>query len=479
MRTFSWTLALLGVMAAGAVAGPPRTNVLFLMSDDLRPELGSYGHPVVKTPNLDALARSGVRFDRAYCQFPLCNPSRTSLLTGRYPTTTGVLENTTHFRTRHPDFVTLPQHFRANGYVTLRTGKVFHGGLDDPLAWTEGGDRVPAPAVQGKAKGKANGKAARKAVARDAQAKTKAEVAERRRISDRIVVLEGEGESHNDHRTTENALAMLNKYEDRPFFLACGWTKPHSPPTAPRRFFDLYSPDQVVLPIDFAPRPTVPPGFPGLALSPNGDLFIGRDATPGAAREMTRAYWASLSWVDHNVGRVLAELDRLKLRDRTIVVFWGDHGYHLGEKGKWAKHNSLFEVGARVPLIVSAPGRAGNGRACGRLVETLDLYPTLTALCGLPDPEGIEGESLVPLLDAPDAARDRPAFTVTQNGRAVRHGRWRYAEWGEDAAKGAMLIDEQADPAEQINLAEAPEHAATRARLSTLLETLDRTPTGR
>jgi arylsulfatase A-like enzyme len=482
MRTSSWLLGLvLGAVAAGgAGAEAPRVNVLFLMSDDLRPELGTYGHPVVKTPHIDALAKAGVRFDRAYCQFPLCNPSRTSLLTGRYPTTTGVLENTTHFRTRHPDYITLPQHFKAHGYAALRTGKIFHGGLDDPLAWTEGGDRVAAPPLPGR---EPPGKAARKKAARNAgvqniPAKTKAEVAERRRNSDRIVVLEGEGESHGDYRTTENAIALLNKYQDRPFFLACGWTKPHSPPTAPRRFFDMYSPDGVTLPVDFAPRVTVPTGFPALCLSPNGDLFIGREATPDAAREMIRAYWASLTWVDHNVGRVLAELDRLKLRETTIVVFWGDHGYHLGEKGKWAKHNSLFEVGARVPLIVSAPGRAGNGRACERPVETLDLYPTLTRLCGLPAPEGIEGESLVPLLDDPGAAWEKPAFTVTQNGRSVRDGRWRYAEWGDGGAKGAMLLDEQADPAEGINLAEKPEHAATRARLSGLLKTLDR-PAGR
>jgi arylsulfatase A-like enzyme len=437
------------VPAADAPAAP-KLNVLFIMSDDLRPELGCYGYPHVKTPNIDKLAAAGVRFDRAYCQYPLCNPSRTSLLNGRYPTTTGVMDNNTWLGALHPEYVSLPKYFKQNGYVTLRAGKIFHGGIDDADAWTEGGEPRDFPGAQSNRQPPPN----------------------RRQQSDRIVVLEGDGESHGDYRTAERSIAYLRKHTGEPFFLACGFNKPHSPPTAPKKYFDRYDPAQVPLPPDFAPRPTVPDGFPKPCVTQNGDLFIGRDATPEQAREMIRAYWASLTWVDWNVGRVLAELDRLGLRDKTVVLFWGDHGYHLGEKGKWSKHGSLFEVGARVPLIVDAPGAKGNGQPCPRIVETLDLYPTLCDLCGLPAPAGLEGTSLRPLLADPQATWDRPAFTIFGNvnrplGVAVRTERYRYAEWDGGKA-GAMLFDEQADPHEMKNLADDPKYAAVRAELAAL-----------
>src|SRR5262249_1273679 len=212
-------LAALLLPPAARADDAKQWNVLFLMSDDLRPELGCYGHPHVKTPNIDALAKTAVRFERAYCQFPLCNPSRTSLLTGRQPTTTGVLDNLTWFGALHPDFVSLPKHFQANGYVTLRSGKIFHGGIDDADAWTEGGE---------------------KRTFEGAKSDRKPNPAKQKQNSDRIVVLDGDGESHPDHRTAARAVEYLRQYKDKPFFLACGFTKPHSPPTAPKRFFDLY-----------------------------------------------------------------------------------------------------------------------------------------------------------------------------------------------------------------------------------------------
>lgn len=452
MRRYFLTLGFALLAMTQHAPAAEKLNVLFLMSDDLRPELSGYGHPTVQTPNIDALGKAGVRFDRAYCQFPLCNPSRTSLLTGRYPTTTGVLENTTHFRDDHPDLVTLPQYFKQNGYVALRTGKIFHGGLDDTAAWTEGGEARRTPAQEA--------------------ARRKDHAQNYRRQSDRIVTLEGDGESHGDYRIAEQAITFLQENTDRPFFLACGFTKPHSPPTAPRRFFDLYDVSRVPLPVDFASVVTVPSGFPAACLTPNGDLFIQREASSEEARAMIRAYWASLTWVDWNVGRVLAELDRLGLRDNTVIVFWGDHGYHLGEKGKWAKHGSLFEVGARVPQVIVAPGAKGNGTACDRIVETIDLYPTLVELCGLPALEGLEGDSLVPLLNDPTASWDKPAYTVTSNGRGVRTDRWRYAEWPGPKG-GAMLIDERNDPHELRNLADDPDHQEVRQRLAGLLERLE------
>lgn len=434
-------------------ADPARPNVLFFFVDDLRPELGCYGHQSVKTPNIDALAKSGVRFERAYCQFPLCNPSRTSLLTGRHPMVTGVLDNQTWFGAAHPDWASLPRHFKNNGYVSLRTGKIFHGGIDDADAWTEGGEKRTFEGATSDRKPATN----------------------QRQNSDRVVVLEGNGESHQDYKTADRAIDYLRRHFDsssgKPFFLCCGFTKPHSPPTAPKKFLEMYDPKSVPLPVDFQPRPAVPEGFPNPSVpARNGDLFVERDASPDEAREVIRAYWASLTWTDWNLGRVMSELDKLKLRDSTIIVFWGDHGYHLGEKGKWSKHGSLWEIGTRVPLIVSDPRAKTSGSSSPRPVQSLDLYPTLCELCGLPAPTGLQGHSLKPLLENPQAEWSHPAVTVFGNakgvsGVAVRTQQYRYVEYDGGKA-GAMLFDEQADPHELKNLSKDPKLAAVQAELS-------------
>ena len=443
------SLFALALLAGSAHAQPKKLNVLFLMSDDMRPELGCYGQSVVKSPNIDALAKVGVRFDRAYCQYPLCNPSRTSMLTGRHPPTTGVLDNTVYFRDTHPDWVTLPEHFKANGYVALRTGKIFHGGIDDEKSWTEGGEVRKKP-----------------------EEVKKVDPKERAKNSDRIVVLEGDGQAHGDHRTADKAIEFLQKNRDKPFFLACGFTKPHSPPTAPKKFFDLYDPAKLALPKTFAAKPAAPAGFPERSITQNGDLFIGRDASEEEAKKVLQAYYASVSWTDWNVGRVVAELDKLGLRENTVIVFWGDHGYHLGEFGKWAKHGSLFETGTRVPLIVVAPGAKANGSAATVPVQSLDIYPTLCELCGLKAPAGLEGHSLKPLLDDVKAKWEHPAYSVAGNaknlGVAVRTAKYRYAEWTGAKGGGAMLIDEVADPHETKNLIDDPKLAAVREELAKL-----------
>ena len=461
-----------------------KLNVLFLIADDLRPELGAYGNPQIKTPNIDRLASRATRFDRAYAQYPLCNPARTSLLTGRYPTETGVMDNNKYFRAEHPDWVTLPQHFKNNGYATLRTGKIFHGGIDDQVSWTEGGEPVDPNIVnRGTNNARPAPPAQRPRVERDpdeAEGDPPVQAAnegERRRLaSDRIVVLEGDGETHGDYKTATRAIDYLERYKDKgqPFFLAVGFVKPHSPPTAPRKMFDLYDVSRVPLPVDFAPRPAPPPGFPDSSVPRrNADLFIGRDASPEQAREMKRAYWASTSFMDAQVGRVLDALERLGLRESTVVVFWGDHGYHLGEKGKWSKAYSLFEVGTRVPLLIAVPG--GRAQSSSRNVELLDLYPTLAELCGLPrPPAGVRGRSLAPLVKNPRARwGNNVAHTVTlfQNklGRAVRTDRFRYAEW-DDGRAGAMLFDETKDPHELKNLAEDPAYAKTAQEMKRLLK---------
>ncbi|HYJ47884.1 MAG TPA: sulfatase, partial [Pyrinomonadaceae bacterium] len=456
-------------MATSQVSKKPkqRYNVLFIISDDLRPVLGSYGNTTIRTPNIDALAARGTRFDHAYAQYPLCNPSRTSLLNARYPTETGVMDNNAYFRVKHPDYVTLPQYFKTNGYATLRTGKIFHGGIDDQVSWTEGGEPTnPAITGRGSNNARPGGSAGQPEAGSERdpdEADTTAAAPQSRAstglsraaASDRIIVLNGDGESHGDYRTATRAIDYLERYKDKPFFLAVGFVKPHSPPTAPKKFFDLYDPAKIELPPDFNTHPEAPPGFPALSIPRrNADLFIGRDASPTEAREMIRAYYASVSFVDVQVGRVLDALDRLNLRDKTIIVFWGDHGYHLGEKGKWSKAYSLYEVGTRVPFIIVTPN--GKAQTSERVVEDIDLYATLTELCGLPRPKGIEGRSLVPLLRNPKAAWNYPAFTVTlyqgHLGKSVRTERWHYAEWDEGRS-GAMLFESEKDPHELKNLA--------------------------
>ncbi len=464
---------------SAADSAKPRPNVLFLMADDMRVEIGCYGSRFgAKTPNLDKLAQSGVRFDRNYCQFPLCNPSRSSLLTGRKPSTTGVLGNRAAFREAHPDWTSLPQLFRENGYATVRAGKIFHGGIDDPKAWQEssGGEAADEGGMQSSTVGKVIRQS--NLLTNDTPAAAAAIESEgRKRIaySDRIVVLEGNGESHGDYHTADRTIENLRRYKDQPFFIACGFVKPHSPPTAPKKFFDLYDPAKIELTPDFASTPTVPPGFPSAAIrKKNADLFIGRNASPAEAKEMICAYLASLSWADWNLGRVIDELDRLGLRDNTIIVFVADHGYQLGEKGKWSKAGSLFEMGARVPLIISAPGAGGNGQPCTRIVESLDIYPTLVELCGLKKPAELEGQSVAPLLQNPTAKWDKPGFTVwsedgrTYHGVAVRTEQWRYAEYGPNGVNGAMLFDPKNDPLEMKNLANDPQYASVVAELSKL-----------
>ena len=475
LALFSYSSLSLPHVSPAAPATPVRKyNVLFIISDDLRPELGTYGNSIIKTPNIDALAARGMRFDRAFAQFPLCNPSRSSLLNARYPTQTGVMDNNTYFRAKHPEFITLPQFFKTHGYASLRTGKIFHGGIDDEVSWTEGGEPVN-PAITGRGPSSVASGAERDADEGEAATGPRPTTnAGRASASDRIVVLKGDGESHGDYKTATRAIQYLEKYKDKPFFLAVGFVKPHSPPTAPQKFFDLYDADKIPLPSDFATRPAAPPGFPEISVPRrNTDLFIGRDASPTEAREMIRAYYASTSFVDAQVGRVIAELDRLHLRENTIIVFWGDHGYHLGEKGKWSKAYSLFDIGTRVPLIIAPPG--AKAQSCGRTVEALDLYATLAELCGLSRPAGIEGHNLAPLLSNAKARWSHPAFNVTvyqgKLGQSVRTERWHYVEWDEGSA-GAILCDTDKDPHELKNLAADPMYAKTVLEMKNRLKQL-------
>jgi len=452
-------------------------NVLFLMSDDMRTELACYGSRFhVHSPNIDRLAGQGVRFDRNFCQFPLCNPSRSSMFTGHPPLTTRVLGNTDSVTQLHPDWITLPHLFRQNGYTTLRAGKLFHAGRDDHNAWTDFYGDVESlhpTAIETKID------IPKAMIPRpDGVLPTLPQDDQRAAHSDQLLVLKDKGEGSGDALVRDLTIRYLRENKDKPFFIGCGFSKPHSPPEAPQSFYDLYEPGEITLPPDFADWPYVPPGFPSGAIRMrNADLFIGRGASTEEARQVIRAYLASISWVDYNLGLVVSELDALGLRDNTLIVFVVDHGYQLGEKGKWSKAGSLFEPGTRVPLIIHAPGMHGNGSSCMRITQSLNIYRTVAELAGLDVPAETDGHSMVPLLHDPRAAWEHPAFSIwsedgaTVHGTAVRTERWRYAEYGQRREEDAMLLDPHSDPMELTNLANDPRYTGGRARLSQLITT--------
>jgi iduronate 2-sulfatase len=435
-----------------------RPNILFIAVDDLNNDLGAYGHPLVRSPNIDRLAARGVRFDRAYNQFPLCSPSRTSLLTGLRPDATGVFDLQTHFRDRLPKVVTLPQLFRSHGYYAARVGKIYHygvpgqigtSGLDDPASW----DHVVNP------------------IGRDKQDEhTIVNVTPTRGLGSALSWREdpGEDEEQTDGKVATEGIRLLQQNRGRPFFLAVGFYRPHTPYVAPKQYFDLYPLEAIRPPAD----PTA-----DLADVPEAAQWV-KPANWGLPaedlRRSIRAYYAAVTFMDAQVGRVLDALDRLGLTDNTIVVLWSDHGYHLGEHGQWMKM-SLFEESARVPLVIAAPGHR-KGTATGRVVELLDLYPTLADLAGLPLPAHPQGRSLRPLLADPAAPWPHAAHTQVRRGgqgthfmgRSVRTEGWRYTEW-DDGHKGVELYDHAKDQRERTNLAGDPRYADTIAELRGLL----------
>jgi uncharacterized sulfatase len=435
-----------------------RPNVLFVAADDMNNALGCYGHAVVKSPNIDKLASDGVRFDRAYCQYPLCGPSRVSLLTGMRPDTTKVFENQIAVRDTMPEAVTLPQLFRESGWRSVRAGKMYHMDVpgsvgtnkwDDPPSWDVA---ISPPGAEQRTRGEGRN------------------IIEGRRARWEWVAFQGEGKDQADERATGIALETIDGGKDKPWFLGLGYLRPHLPHVAPARFFDLYPLSQIQVVVNPPNDRDDIPRASEMAINTRANDMGMNEAEK---KEAIRAYYASVSYMDWQLGRVLAHLEKRNQRRNTIVVFWGDHGWHLGEHHRWHKR-SLFEESMRAPLIVSAAGRKGNGKPSRSLVEFVDIYPTVAELGGLKPRTALEGQSLVPLLDNPSRPWKQAAFsTVTAadgiRGQAVVNERYRYIRWT-GPHPGEELFDHKTDPREYTNLAGKPEHKPVQDRMRRVLD---------
>lgn len=461
------TVAAIVIWAVIPIVAAERPNVLFIVSDDLNMNVGCYGDTPVKTPNIDRLAARGVRFDRAYCQFPLCNPSRASLLTGLRPDTLRVYDLETNLRSGHPKIETLPQLFKNNGYFSARVGKMYHygvprqigsGGMDDPDSW----DLAINPR------------------GRDKDEEDKIHLLTRGTgttlgFSMSWLDMDSRDEDQTDGQGTTEAIRLLERFakEKRSFFLGMGYFRPHVPFVAPKKWYEMYPKEGITLvrgpQDDLTDIPEV-----ALTIKPSNYGLSDSDL-----KDCKRGYFAAISFVDSQVGRLLDAIDRVGLAENTVVVFVSDHGYTLGEHGQWQKM-LLFDESNRVPLIFAGPGIAGRGTS-PRTVEMLDIYPTLVELCGLPKPQHkLEGKSLSPLLADPQAERNRPAYSQVMRkvgkgpdanqimGYGVRTERWRYNEW--DGGKlGSELYDHANDPHEYKNLAKDSGQAKVVAEMKQLL----------
>lgn len=439
---------------AADVAGGKK-NVLLLISDDLACIPGCYGDAIAKTPNIDALARRGVRFEHAYCQFPLCNPSRCSFMTGRRPDTTQIFDNGISFRKHLPDVITIPQHFMKAGYYAARVGKIYHYGVPNDIG-TNGLDDAPSWNAVVNPRGRD----------KDEEADVIQFTGKPGSLGASICWLQtgGTGEDHTDGKIADATIKLLEQNSDHPFFIACGFFRPHVPCIASENYFAQYPLDKIQLPQEPADHlAKVPP----IALT-TMPLNYGLDEQK--QRIFKRAYYASTSLMDAQLGRVIQALDRLKLSEKTIIVMISDHGWSLGNHGQWQKR-LLFEESLRVPMIIVDPSGRNAGKTCNRMVELVDLYPTLAELAGLPAPAGVDGYSMGKLVADPSADWDHPAYSqVSRNkgvmGRSVRTERWRYSEW---PGHGAELYDHVADPHEFNNLATSPEAGSVVAEMKALL----------
>ena len=503
-----------------------RPNVLFLVVDDLRPELGCYGKDYIKSPNIDGLAKSGMVFNRAYCQQAVCSPSRTSVMTGVRPDTSKVWDLVTHFRSNLPDVVTLGQQFKTNGYFVQGMGKIYHGGLDDPATWSVPWQDPKAPVYALQADADLVGKnlepvdedgkdnkgtspsayslpktnatvddnSANSSTGKKAKKKGKKAKAgggdEGGKANSRGPIYEWADVPDNtfeDGKTADLAVQTLDNMskKDQPFFLAVGFRKPHLPWVAPKKYWDMYDPAK----IDLAPNQFLPVDAPEYAVLPNdGEVRAYKGVPPSGPippeiqHKLKQAYFAGVSYSDAQIGRVLAELDRLGLRKNTIIILWGDHGWKLGEHMAWGKHSNV-ENDVNAPLILSTPGMKNAGTHSDALVEFVDMYPTLCDLAGIPLPSHLEGTSFKPLLADPNRPWKSAAFSQYPRpgnksagrgqlmGYTMRTDRYRFTVWldrnDHTVVEATELYDHQTDPQENYNIAKKPENAELVTKLMT------------
>ncbi len=438
-------------LTASAFAAAQKPNIIVIISDDLTTTaLSCYGNTICQTPNIDRLAAQGTRFTRAFCQGTYCGPSRASFMSGYYPHATGVLGYTSP-RPAIGDRATWAQHFKNTGYYTARVSKIFHMGVpggieeggdgaDDPASWTE---KFNSPGPEWKAAGvgetlEGNPDGKRPVVG-----------------GNTFVVVEAEGDdlAHSDGKTAAKAVELIEKHAGKPFFLAVGFVRPHVPFVAPKKYFQPFLPYEKL---------TLPPKLPGdwddiPKAGINYKTSVNMKMDERRQKKAVGGYYASVAYMDAQVGKVLDALEKSGQADHTIVIFTSDHGYHLGEHDFWAKV-SLRDESAMVPLIVKVPGK--KPAVCRSLVELIDLYPTTAKLCGLEVPARLQGRDISPMLDNPAHAVRDAAFSVapTSKGFLLREDQWAYLQYAEDAAQGIELFDMERDPQQFTNLATRPEN---------------------
>jgi arylsulfatase A-like enzyme len=470
---------LLDVLTTGiAAARPPqKPNILFIAVDDLRPELGCYGMDYIKSPNIDRIAKAGLVFNHAYCQQAVCSPTRSSLMTGTRPDTTKVWDLDTHFRKALPNVVTLGQHFKQHGYFVQGMGKIYHGGFDDAPTWSVPWQNPKAVAYalpenlalnNRQFAGEPDGDKPKKKSNKSSGVNSRGPAFESADVPDN---------TYTDGKTAELAVATLRDLSKKPepFFLAVGFVKPHLPFVSPKKFWDLYDPAKITL----APNKFRPKDAPDYAVLPGGELRnyhgIPQGSIPdGLARQLKHGYYAAISYTDAQIGKVLDELERLGLRQNTIIILWGDHGWKLGEHDAWCKHSNV-ENDVNAPLLLAVPGMKNPGTRSDALVEFVDIYPTLSELAGLPLPGHLEGTSFMPLLTDPQRPWKSAAFSQYPRpaakagggplmGYTMRTKRYRFTRWvgRNDHTKvdATELYDHQTDPQENTNIAAKPENAA-------------------
>lgn len=463
---FAIALLLLGSVAT---AQAPRKNVLFIGVDDLRVELGCYGDECMKTTNIDALARQGLLFETAYCQQAICAASRISLMTGMRPDTTGVYDLQHPLNETLPDAMSIPRFFQQNGYRTVSLGKIYHHSKDDQAFWDVVDDcsqpAYAAPETLAMIAEKTTEAKGKKLKGKELRLFTKGPAYESGDVSD---------STYTDGVIADNAIEQLRQNDKRPFFLAVGFKKPHLPLVAPKKYWDMYDPAAIEIPSRESPA-----GVAEQATTSWGELraYTGIPAEGDLSDEQTRsmihAYRACVSYVDAQIGRVLAELDRQGLRENTIIVFWSDHGWKLGEYGDWCKHTN-FELDTHVPLIFSGSS-IPRGKRSTALVEYIDIYPTLAQWCGLTIPKSCEGASLLPVFADPSLPGKQAALSQYPRGGgmgySIRSGNWRYTRWQRKDGKvvARELYDHSRSDVATKNDVELPENVSTVKQLDELL----------